>query len=425
MVVEKYYENVTMMQPNSISINDPKCNNRRFAIPANNGIEPTARCSIILSAGSDFSKLEAYLQWISKLGLPQNYEIIIINDSGLKIDHSQLLISLPALKVLNSRGVLNQSLLFDRGARAATGKYLLFVRTFINFDKLVLEESIRDIETGEQKVSISSNGNFLLVEKFYYAKAGGFAGLFGQFALAMRDDNRGPPANAGYFRNLYNDSILVKYGPGTFIDPEAIIDSPESVKIGSNCIIRKGVVIRPEGGEIIIEDNCVINHYCVFHGKGGIYLADWTIIAPHCGFYAQNHSYDSFDVPITKQPNTGKGIYLMGDDWIGAHSVICDDVTIGKGAIIGANSTVTKSMPMASIAAGTPARVIKKRYTGGWDFYRQERAACEGMPQQIYEHVRERARLIKELVEPQDSILADCVAIRVKVVMFSVRFDML
>ncbi|MBU4477614.1 MAG: methyltransferase domain-containing protein [Candidatus Omnitrophica bacterium] len=207
------------------------------------------------------------------------------------------------------------------------------------------------------------------------------------------------------FKDLYNRKVVLRYGKNTFIDPEVIIDSPESIRIGANCIIRKGVVLRPEGGEIVIGDNCVINHYCVFHGKGGIYIGDWVIIGPHCGFYAQNHAYESFSLPITKQENTGKGIILMGDNWVGGHSVICDDVTMGKGAVVGANSTVTKSVPMASIAVGSPAKVIKKRYLGQWDFQKAERAASEGMTMEIQQHVIKRGQLLRDLINPEDYIL--------------------
>ena len=240
---------------------------------------------------------------------------------------------------------------------------------------------------------------------FYERTMEGFEGSFDGINSAREAEECAPSGKINYFRNLRNESVPFRCGPGTFIDPEVIIESPESVKIGSNCIIRKGVVLRPESGEIIIGDNCVINHYCVFHGKGGIYLGDWTIVAPHCGFYAQNHTFESFDVPIAKLPNTGRGIYLMGDNWIGAQSVICDDVTIGKGAVIGANSTATKSIPMASIAAGSPAKVIKKRHSGNWDFNKVERAVSEGMPQKIHEHVKKRGMLIQQLIDTQDSVL--------------------
>ena len=207
------------------------------------------------------------------------------------------------------------------------------------------------------------------------------------------------------FRDLYNRIHYVDTGEKTRIDPEVIIDQPRSVKIGKYCQIRKGVVLRPEDGEIIIGDHCVINHYTVLHGKGGIYVGDWTVIGPHCGFYAQNHGYERFDVPIAQQDNIGKGIYLMGDNWIGSHSVLCDDVTLGKGAVIGANSTVTKSVPLASIAMGSPAKVVKKRYRGTWDFNKVERASSFGMPSEIRNYVEKRGELIRDMLASNDEVL--------------------
>jgi acetyltransferase-like isoleucine patch superfamily enzyme/protein-L-isoaspartate O-methyltransferase len=367
--------------------------------------ETTLRCSIIILAGNNFSRLCEYLLYLSNMRLSEDYDIIVINDHGLEIKEELLRTILPSLKLLDVRGFSSQEQLFNKAATAASGKFLLFIRNLIHFDKMILEESIKDLETSREKVSISANKNFMLAEKLFYTTDVGFEGRLEDINSAKEDGERKTSGKIDYLRYPCNESVPMRRGPGTFIDPEVIIESPESVKIGSNCIIRKGVVLRPEGGEIIIGDNCVINHYCVFHGKGGIYIGDWTIVAPHCGFYAQNHTYTNFDVPITKQPNTGRGIYLMGDNWIGAHSVICDDVTIGKGAVVGANSTVTKSISMASIAVGSPARVIKKRYTGDWNFQNRERATINGMPQKIHEHVKERGLLIKELIDTKDSIL--------------------
>jgi len=363
------------------------------------------RCSIILLAGNDYSRLRLYLLCLSEMKLPDDYEIIVINDHNTKINEGQLRTFLPSLKVLSPGGFLSQEWLFNKAVMAARGNFLFFIRGFTNFDSLLLQESMNELERSGRKLSISADKNFVLAERFHYTSMGGYRGLFGSVNLSRKDAEFISSGKINCFRNLHNENTAFKCGPGTFIDPEVIIESPESVKIGSNCIIRKGVVLRPEGGEIIIGDNCVINHYCVLHGKGGIYLGDWTIVAPHCGIYAQNHTYENFDVPITKQPNIGKGVYLMGDNWIGGHSVICDDVTIGKGAVVGANSTVTKSIPMASIAVGSPARVIKKRYFGDWDFHKVERASLEGMPRKIHGHVRERGLLIKELIDTKDNIL--------------------
>ena len=53
----------------------------------------------------------------------------------------------------------------------------------------------------------------------------------------------------------------------------------------------------------------------------------------------------------------------MGNDvWIGAHSVILSGVKIGNGAIIGANSVVSKDIPDYAIAVGSPAKVVGLRF---------------------------------------------------------------
>lgn len=58
-----------------------------------------------------------------------------------------------------------------------------------------------------------------------------------------------------------------------------------------------------------------------------------------------------------------KGDVLIEDDvWIGSNSVILSGVTIGRGSIIGAGSVVTKNIPPYSIAVGSPAIILKKRF---------------------------------------------------------------
>jgi maltose O-acetyltransferase len=53
------------------------------------------------------------------------------------------------------------------------------------------------------------------------------------------------------------------------------------------------------------------------------------------------------------------GRVTIGDNvFIGAGSIILQNVCIGKNSIIGAGSVVTKDIPADSIAAGNPAKVI-------------------------------------------------------------------
>ncbi len=309
------------------------------------------------------------------------------------------------VRLIDLPGTASSGSLMDLCAASARGTYLLFVREIFDFRMDAMDESIRELEDSGNELSISETGRFVLVRHSLYRKVGRLQALLEQLGPIDEKPEPTAPAVTCSVRGLDKDCVSISCGANTFIDPDVVIDSPQHVRIGANCVIRKGVVLRAEGGEIVIGDHCVLNHYTVFHAKGGIYVGDWTIIAPHCGLYAQNHTFDSFDVPITKQPNVGRGIFLMGDNWLGAGAVLCDDVTLGKGAVIGANSTVTKSVPMACIAAGSPARVIRKRYSDTWDFHQRERAALHGMPAKISEYVSERGRRIASLVDGEDRVL--------------------
>jgi acetyltransferase-like isoleucine patch superfamily enzyme len=45
--------------------------------------------------------------------------------------------------------------------------------------------------------------------------------------------------------------------------------------------------------------------------------------------------------------------------WLGQNVVVCPGVTIGRGAVVGANSVVNQDLPDHCVAAGAPARVLK------------------------------------------------------------------
>ncbi len=130
--------------------------------------ETDIRCSIIVPAGDDLSMLNNFLFFLNQAQLPCDYEIVIANDRGLHIDEKLLGgCSLP-VKILNLDTHLSQEQLFNKSAVAVRGKFLLFVRKFVNFDELVLEGTVRDLDASGDKISVSANGNFLLAESSFY-----------------------------------------------------------------------------------------------------------------------------------------------------------------------------------------------------------------------------------------------------------------
>jgi len=348
-----------------------------------------------------------YLSLLSRLIVEpcHHIQLIMITTSDIP-DISAIAPHFGSFEQLRVSPAYSENLIYDRAIAAATEATLVFVRKPVMFDAPFLRQCTAAVAENKNAVYSAFDGSLIIADRNHLIENEMSLALSGEaVSIPMQPSPAPVPKRSkGTFRDLYNNQVTLEYGAGSFVDPDVIVDSPEKISIGANTIIRKGVVLRPESGEIVIGDNCVINHYCIFHAKGGIYIGDWTIIAPHCGFYAQNHSYDRFDLPITKQPNIGKGIYLMGDNWIGSHSVICDDVTLGKGAVIGANSTVTSSVAMAVIAAGSPARVIKNRFEDSWDFHQRERASTT-MPADIAAYVEQRGKLLSSLVSPDDDVL--------------------
>ena len=60
------------------------------------------------------------------------------------------------------------------------------------------------------------------------------------------------------------------------------------------------------------------------------------------------------------RPLYSKGPVIIDDNvWIGEGAMIMPGVHVGNGAIIAANSVVTKDIPAYSVAAGIPAKIIK------------------------------------------------------------------
>lgn len=85
---------------------------------------------------------------------------------------------------------------------------------------------------------------------------------------------------------------------------------------------------------------------------------DTSLPALQINFYKTMFGTGSYPGKISKGP-----ISIGSDVWIGDNVIILSGVTIGDGAVIGAGSVVTKNIPAYTLAAGVPAKSIRKRFT--------------------------------------------------------------
>jgi acetyltransferase-like isoleucine patch superfamily enzyme len=101
---------------------------------------------------------------------------------------------------------------------------------------------------------------------------------------------------------------------------------------------------------IVIDDVMDETHYLT--------IEDRVAISPRVTFVI--HTKPNWS-NIADFVNSRKGkITIRKDAWIGTGAVILPDVEIGEGAVVGANSVVTRNVPPYTIVGGVPAKEISK-----------------------------------------------------------------
>jgi acetyltransferase-like isoleucine patch superfamily enzyme len=126
--------------------------------------------------------------------------------------------------------------------------------------------------------------------------------------------------------------------------------------------IKDYVIIQTFHSPVVIGENTQINPFTVMYNRTGIYIGNNVMIAPHCMLASGNHNYKQLDKPMISAGAYSSGPIVIEDDvWIGANCTITDGVKIGKGAVVGANSVVTKDVRPYDVVAGVPAKVINNR----------------------------------------------------------------
>ena len=127
------------------------------------------------------------------------------------------------------------------------------------------------------------------------------------------------------------------------------------MKIGKHCAICRNVDIRSPY-RIEIGEHCTVNKRVVLDGRGGVKIGKNVDIAQDVNIWSLQHDYNS------PTYSTNSGIVVIEDYvWLASRVTVLPGVTIGRGAVIGTCSVVTKDIPPMSIAVGNPAKVIGRR----------------------------------------------------------------
>jgi acetyltransferase-like isoleucine patch superfamily enzyme len=151
---------------------------------------------------------------------------------------------------------------------------------------------------------------------------------------------------------------------GTIVDRDPgcrIVAGPgSSVRAGTMLLAKCDAGVP---SHIIIGRRTAINECNNIRAAGGdIRIGSYCQIAQFCTLVATNHTTETTHYILDAPLDLSKASITVEDDvWIGANSIILPGVTIGRGAVIGAGSVVTKDVAPYAICAGNPARVVRMR----------------------------------------------------------------
>lgn len=161
---------------------------------------------------------------------------------------------------------------------------------------------------------------------------------------------------------IYN----IKCGKGYYIGPHLhVYNIKKKLTIGKKVKISAYTTllcVTPEA-RISMGDNIRIAHHLQISCAKSVIICSDINIGPYVFITDHNHKFEDPKIPVKDQGisiQENARIEIGSGSWIGTKVTIIGNVRIGRHCVIGANSVVTKDIPDYCVAAGVPAKVIRK-----------------------------------------------------------------
>ena len=146
----------------------------------------------------------------------------------------------------------------------------------------------------------------------------------------------------------------------------------ENIVIGEKSQIAGLIMIYPYAGKIKIGKFCSLSPNARIISGDSITIGDRVLIGHNVNIIDNNsHSLNAeerhkdfvdsyYNGKMDKYDLNFKPIIIEDDVWIGHNATIMKGVRIGRGAVIGSNTVVTKNVEALHVMVGNPARLVKK-----------------------------------------------------------------
>jgi acetyltransferase-like isoleucine patch superfamily enzyme len=177
------------------------------------------------------------------------------------------------------------------------------------------------------------------------------------------------------------DISLHNLQPGVNIGKVMIMGSPQiSVCAGGFLEIEDGVILRSSNRGYHVNLFAPVKLQVSYPGSkirigvrsrvygsslnayNSIEIGQDCLIAGNCQIMDANGHYPHFDCLEKRAASKDKGRPVVLEDyvWLGTGCIVLPGVRIGRGSIVGAGSVVAQDIPPLCVAAGNPAKVVRR-----------------------------------------------------------------
>lgn len=169
-------------------------------------------------------------------------------------------------------------------------------------------------------------------------------------------------ARKSHGTGAFSREELAACGEGCVFEAGVLVFHPGRVHVGAGVYVGHGTILHGyHDAELVIGDGTWIGAQGFFHSAGGLFIGRDVGVGPAVKVLTSSHAEAGRDVPILHSPLTFAPVRIEDDADLGIGAIVLPGVTIGRGAQIGAGAVVTRDVPPYTVAAGSPARVLRER----------------------------------------------------------------
>lgn len=131
--------------------------------------------------------------------------------------------------------------------------------------------------------------------------------------------------------------------------------------IEEGCVIKSGIIwFEDRDCEIRVSKNTTIEEAHLSAAEDGrkLIIGDDCMISRGV-FVSTTDSHSIISLQDNRRTNFGADVVLGNHVWVGRNVSIHKGVTVGNNSVLAEHSVITKDVPCNSIAAGSPARIVR------------------------------------------------------------------